>query len=732
MIIRNTLKAAALASVCLVPLAAAAQDDTGFAMPETPPNTQALTTISNKPAEVYDNEATIGLRGQSSTSAAYGRYNGWYNDGIDVVGSLKLHSHQDWKSADTSYLYFDAKDLAFGGGSFNIAPNSEVDLRTGDQGSWGLSADYWADTYVASNNFSALYNTNGTRTGGISLYGSGGGVNPANIAKMQDFLVGTRRDRGSVSAKYIYGDLLFTGGLTHEHKEGTQEGFIDFPTNATFLEPIDYDTDRVDAAAAYNTHNLQASLGYTFSKFTDNNTAIDFQNVNTTTTGAVYVLPPSNMAHQFTGQVGYNLGETTRLNFNGVYGLQLQNDNFQPATLNTAVAVASPPRNSLDGLVQTVFGNVALSTQPMPKTDLRISYTVDLRENNTPAEYGVEGLRLDNGSGVTRLTPRTPLNESWTKQTATITAGYRILPSTRVTLGYTYRDTDRSDALIKTNTENEASAQVHTTFGNSTTGSLGYTHSVRTASVPNYQIWSQIQAGGADCGQTNGGYTPDCVQIPYYMAGRTEDAVKERLTQSIGSDASASFGVGFANDHYPSVNYGRTRDYKITAGPDLNYRFSPDTEAHAFYTFERSYNTFDDNSVANPGAHPQDNWSETTTADTHTFGMGGTTKPFGDVKVGADYYFSYGFSDFAESGVIAGVVGAPIDQLPNVTSMLNSFKLHGEYEYAPGVTLYLGYGFDRLISNDWAMYGATAAYSSGEGNPSYAVHSVISRVSFKW
>lgn len=81
------------------------------------------------------------------------------------------------------------------------------------------------------------------------------------------------------------------------------------------------------------------------------------------------------------------------------------------------------------------------------------------------------------------------------------------------------------------------------------------------------------------------------------------------------------------------------------------------------------------------------------------------------------------------------------DILPAVTSMDNSVNIHADYAYSPDITVHMGYGFDRLIMNDWALWGAGAPVgenatglqlTTGEGNPSYAVHTILTSVSFKW
>ena len=70
---------------------------------------------------------------------------------------------------------------------------------------------------------------------------------------------GTRRDIIGGDFKYIFGDWTFTGAFRHEHKEGSMEESFDGPWGGTaFALPIDYDTDRYDASAAYNTRLYQA------------------------------------------------------------------------------------------------------------------------------------------------------------------------------------------------------------------------------------------------------------------------------------------------------------------------------------------------------------------------------------------------------------------------------------------------------------------------------------------
>lgn len=735
MIIRKTFKAAALASVCLLPLVAAAQaaDDTGFDLPEAMPNTQELKRISDQPGET-NNEVTVGLRGQSSTSAEYGRYNGDYRQGASIIGDFKLSGRSDWKSTDTYYYNLNAQDLKLGfGGTYDLAPNSSLHLKVGNQGTWGLTADYDAITYVASNSFTTPFDKNGTLVNAYTLStGAATSLARASLAENTD-LVGTRRDRGSVELKYMLGDWAMTSGLVHEHKEGTMvetmtvggtnTGLINFPM------PINYDTDRFTAKAEFGTPKLQANVAYSFSNFRDNNAGgFAFQGftLSTAASGAtpvngVYSQAPNNMAHQLSTQLGYNLTDTTRINANLVYGVQLQNDGLVAASLtpNTTSTYSGNP-TSLDGMVQTMFGNVAITSRPFKDVDTRLSYTVDDRQSNTPNKLQVVGDPTDSRTSAAKY--RDAIAVSWLKNTVAAEAGYRVLDNTKLTVGYNLRTVTRSEAMVHNTVENEATAKLRTTFTPEVTGSLGYSHSIRSASAPDYSVWQRV-GNGTDC--TQGNLPPNgCTSIPTFMAARTQDSISSRVNTMLGQDATAGFiAKGITND-YNDQRYGVIRDYSIITGPDLTYRFGPGAEAHAFYTYQIKYRK------TNGQSRENNSISDTT----NTTGISGSWQLTDDLKIGADYVYSYGSEVFEQSYGGWGSTTVGGGYIPNVTSMLNTVKVHGEYEYVPGITLSLGYGFDSLSTSDWALWGSGSAGQvlTGESNPSYHVHTVMSSVAFKW
>jgi MtrB/PioB family decaheme-associated outer membrane protein len=757
--------------------------------------------LSAEPAPVvsapvsFDNEVTVGVDAVTQKSAAFGRYNGLNDSGFGTMGSLNLNNRDAWDSGKTDYFHFDAYNVDFGRGTF--APESSANLKVGEQGTWGMNFGYDAMTYTASDHFTTILDSSGRLVPGMvnALTSNGAFINNANLSgnTAANFYsttgktnaafagpalgstnevvdnIGTRRDKGTVGGNYLFRNWLLTSSFSDEHKEGTLEqsmttagsntGFVAFPM------PVNYDTENFKAAAAYSTQQLQAKLSYNFSNFIDNNAggyAFQGWNFAAVSNGlaapntrytsyemnGIYALPPSNQAHEVTGEVGYNVTPSTRINGTLKYGLQLQNDPFDAATGNaytltnatTSRQLASNP-GSLNGFVNTIFGNAAVTSTPMDKVNLRASYTADLRDPETKS-MGIYGDPTD----TTALKYRLAVPEGWTKQGIALEAGYHILPSTRATLGYAFRDDRRSNAITHETQENEGSAKVHTTFTPNLMGSIGYVHNERTASAPDYSLWNvQINS---DCGSSvAAGNTLGCQQVPFYEAARTEDAVTTNLMGTIAPDASANLFIKFANDQYHNNNatynnvvnpsVGINQDYSLQIAPSLNYHLSEDTNVHVFYTFLRDYRTMRalnaGSGVTVPGVGY---YSETSTYDIHTAGVGGDWHATDKLKLTADYTVSYGNQAFSQGGSWDTTQASQTfggDPNLSTNSMDHVVRLNAAYDYTSAAELFVGYEFDSLSMSDWAMTGASVGQVlTGDVPARYNVSTVMAGMKLKF
>ena len=626
--------------------------------------------------------------------------------------------------------------------------------------------------FSSSNSFFTPTISCSASTGKYSYKIAGNAMANYGLANASEYEISTRRDRVAIDGGYRRGSWLFTAGLSHEHKEGTlEQSMTTAGSNAgmvAFPMPVNYDTDIYSAAAAYTTDLFQANFAYELSDFVDNNKAgYRFEGYNVATVAnstapsgvgptlgattytpyemsGVYSLPPSNQAHSFTAQLGYNISENTRLNGTFVYGLQLQNDPFVAATGNSFVLhsatlgpqLASNP-SSLNGRVQTFFGNVTLTTRPMNRLDLKAAYTIDERKPQTRPMW-IYGDATD----TTALKFREAVPESWTKQQFVLTAGYRVMRDTKITLGYTYRDAHRTNAITHDNRDNEESVKLQSTFHETATASLGYVHADRSASAPDFSLWNvQINS---DCGNSTLG-TLGCQQVPFYEAARTQDAVTGMFTDALSAKASLSVFAKYVNNQYHGVNavynatvnpsVGINRDYSIQIGPDLTYEPAKTDQFHVFYSFLRTYRAMralNNQSVVGGGNY----FSEATTYDVQTAGVSYTKQATPKLKLGADYVYSYGAVGFAQNGTWANNEAGQAyggDPLLTTRSTDHQLKLHASYDYSQNLSLYFGYRFDSLDTTDWALVGPTVGQVlTGALPPHYNVSTVVAALKLRF
>jgi len=746
----RSLKAALAAGVCLLPLQALAQ------------STQAAAAAG--PAAPGDNWITVGGQYQSSGSDYFGRFTGQNHPGFYGLGDFHLDFRDPWDSGNTRYYSADGRDLGL--------PDRSVTVRAGQQGSWGVTFSYDGIPYYAQDHYLSVWQQGGVLVPGVQPGSLSNTANAGNLLWNEP--LSTQRDIFTGTGTYIWGDWTFTGKIRHDHKHGLQANSLAIlaapAATATslatsglgyFAQPIDYDMDRYDALAEYANSRLQVQVGYTFSQFTNNNPVDALSNPFAFPQGAAlgpagsnpalvtsyYTSPPSNSEHQVKLLVGYNFSSTTRLNANFAYGVQMQNDSYAPfnGNGNANLGVYSVPRSSFDGLVQTVFGNVALTSQPLPNLDIRLAYTIDDRDNQSPRNrYAISA--VDNATVTTPASGYYNLPFSYNHQTATAEAGYRIRPQTKVSAGYRFDDTYRTFADTSVVIENSEWAQVRSQIVPDVFAALKYTHSNRVAQNYNTNGTYSYLCNGTPCESEPVG------MVLYYLASRTRDEVKSTIDWSPNEKITGSLMVRYADDQYPDTTYGMRSNTNLSVGPDITYQISPALMVHGFYTFEQIY--FNQNSLyasAGTGLGPTGTgfsapWNLKTTDQTHTLGITLDWQAIPNkLKFSADYNFAYGNTNYAlgDGGYLVGgkvtaanLANLAIQPLPDVTAMLNSISLRGEYTFRPNMTLIGGYAYERFSYADFAYnVGSTQyvnAFFPGSLKPNFGIHVVGAALRYRF
>jgi MtrB/PioB family decaheme-associated outer membrane protein len=790
MIIRKALSAIALATTCLTPLVAFADD-------------AAPTTYTHGDIQV-DVGGVIG-----NNANQFGRYNGLNSGGVfGGVGEFNVTNAAPWDSGDAHFFMMNGRDLIFQSSGHlgtgissssawasdthnSLANAGSLGFRVGEQGVWEVGFNYEAITYTG-NVIDSLYTVNGglaTLNHGLAPWGGAtttrAGVTTFTIAglaatgAMQPVQTGTRRDIFAGNFKYLWGDWTFTGAIRHEHKEGSLEESFDGPYGGTaFGLPVNYDTDRYDMTAAYTTRHLQGMVQYSFSHFTDNvnfvnlpyptsNTAAPFQR------SAAYSTPPSNDAHYLTFMGATDVIPYTHINANARIGLELQDNQFAPNTADPTVPSSAMGFGLLNSNLQGTSANspemaaeiyqlkLSAASHPLPNVDTRIYYGLDGRDvslNQYKVNVGGTGGSSDSAlTGTAFVVP-----QDWFKQNAGIEGGYRFLPeyNSKVTLGYRYDAIDRSNAQVGHSSKSTASIILSSDFGPQVNSKLSFEYADRTGSMTYLGPWTYLAQGPAYSGA-------------YYQAPMTSESVTFRTDYLPLDNLTTELFLQFKNENYnyaaaTVANGGTTatlpltgsgqgikQDYALSVGPDINYRPSPTTNVHFFYTYELLFYNNTGNGACSElsqlAAVPAvctgsaGYFQNKQTSGTHTVGLAGEWQVNEKLKLKAEYTFSYGSVMFGEfNGVFVSnptLSNQNVGNYPDINSLMNNIRLTATYDVMPNITLVLQGLFTSFHNNDWndtanAAQGAgTTAVSiltPGYASPNYTVAALVAGVKLRF
>jgi hypothetical protein len=771
MITRNALRCVALATTCLAPLVARADD---------PPSGSAPFPATHGEIQVD----VGGIMGNNPNQA--GRYNGFNTTGVFFgIGELDIYARAPWNSGDVRFIELDGDNLTYRTGNHlgsglnsdnswansvhnSLVNSGSLEFKGGDQGIWQAGVTYDSMTYTG-NVIDSLYTVN---SGGIATLNNGlapwggataraaGRVNSFTVPQLQatgamlPFQTGTRRDLFGSNFKVFWDNWTFKGALSHEHKEGSMEESFDGPWGGTaFGLPINYDTDRYDLSAAYTTHHLQALFQYTFSHFNDNvsfvnlpyptsNTAAPFQR------SAAYSTPPSNDAHYLTFMVGTDVVPLTHINVNGRVGLEVQNDTFAPNTadpapsgagLNTLNSLGQGTTASSPNMMADIYQlKVSAASRPLKNVDTRLYYGLDGRSvtlNQYQVYAGGTGGAAADATGAAAIggTQFFVVPQDWIKQNAGLDVGYRILPEydTKVTVGYRVDSIDRSNAQVGRSWTNTGTVALMSAFGTEVNGKLSFDYVDRSGSLSYITPWFNLT-----------GSPSPTYSGAYYQAPMTSEAITLRADYSPTEKLSGSLYVRFKNENYKypaatlagtapgtvpplsGTGQGIRQDYSLSVGPDINYRPTAELNLHFFYTYEQLY--YDNVGNGQCSVAPITALCTGTvgffrnqdTSSTHTVGVSGDWKVNEKLRLRAEYTLSYGTVMFGEfDGVFVPVATQSFQNLtnyPDINSLMNNVKVTATYQLMPNIELVAQGMYTSFHNNDW---NDTANAIQGAGTP---------------
>jgi len=639
----------------------------------------------------------------SDDSAKFGEYTGRNEEGAYVVADADGR----YRSKDALWLDLSAVDLGL--------DSRYVGIEGGKQGMYQLHLSYKQLPHNISD--TAVSPFIGFGTSSLTLPSN---WVPAGTTTTMTALDGSLRGVDLETERRLF-DLgasltpvkhwAFAANVRHEEKTGTRGTGGAFVFNDSQLPmPVDYKTDQIDVSAAYSIARFRARIAYYGSIFRNDNDAFTWANpyVPLVTGGAVgqIALAPSNAFHQILLSAGYDLDERTQISADVAFGRMTQDETFLPYTINSTLTTQPLPRSSLDGRVDTLSGNLKLTSVLTDKIRINAALTYDDRDNRTPRAL-YEWITTD----TTAATPRSNLPYSFTRSVAKADGTYAMAPDVRIDAGCEFDEYKRD--LQEVSKTHEGSC-----WGKATI------HAKEQADI--MLMWTHAQRTVSD-------YVPDPEDTPpqnplmrkYDMADRDRDIVRLRVDVTpgerldIGLDGSATW------DNYFKSVIGLLDGRSWAAAADAAYALTESMSATVYLSHEQ----IKSRQANAENLAPSPLWFGDNEDTIDSAGAGIKYRADDKLDIGLDYTYSRSVGEVS-------IQGAPLG-FPDLTTRLNSAKLYVDFRPKQKLSLHLAYWYEDYRSEDWALDGVTPSTISnvlafGQESPSYQVNVITLSGSYQF
>ena len=613
------------------------------------------------------NEMQLGLGYVSDDAYKFGRYNGMQTKGPFIIGDFKGRYYEEdghfWRVRGTN-LGLESRYLL---------------LEGGVQGSYKFFLEYDELPNYKNNTvqtpFSGIGGNNLTLPAGFDI----------DNMTLNSFELETKRRRAKVGAMFIPKEnWQFDIDFSHENKQGVDATGAAIANGATQLmrttttsllpEPIDQDTDIVNATLSYAGDGGQVDLKYQMSLFDNNNDSLSWQDpFNPVATGSMS-LAPDNEFHQLSLTGGYTLPYKSRLTGLISMGRMTQNQNFQPYTVGGAL----PATSSLNGEVWLTNAQLKLTSRPVNRLRLNAELRYNERDNKTSvAAY--DYIVLDSHPGVT--VQNRPY--SYKNNRIKLDANYRFNAITSLRGGYKYNEMKRN----YTNAEREDTKE----------DTLFAKWKIKAHSTVDVALFGEVSS--RDGSDYNSLATENPAMRKYYLADRDRTKVGTTIDYMATDKLFFSARVDYNKDDYTDSVIGLTEAIQPVYTVDFSYQPRHNITTYGYYTYENI-----ESSQAGFDVSPSltTNWEADFEDTFDTIGLGAKWTDLGKWELGADIVYSK--SSGASQMKDLNNPGTE-DQYPDTKTELTSVKLWSNYSYSKQLIYKVGFWFEDYTADNWAVDG---------------------------
>lgn len=699
-----------------------------------------------------ENYVELGVGYNSQDSLRFGQFSG-----LTKQGGFPLAGF-NWLSRDEAN---DAKYWQIHGANLGL-DSRKLQVQGGEQGIWGASFSF--EGLKKSQTDTARFQHSGLGTSTVTLpagFTRAATATAANFpdAQFNKFDIQHGRDIYRLGLNTLLDkEWDFKVNFREDRRDGTRlTGLIFSDGNAMILPyQIDDRTQQLEAVLAYTSKLAQFQIGYTYSKFSNN---LDAFNVQSPFSGANLnnrlSLAPDNDYHQVNATGAYKFGDTTRLRATYSHGIARQNETFLAYSVNGAAATTALPRNSLEGKVVNTLLDVALTTKPIDKMNLKVAYQYRDSDNKTPiAQFRYASRDAAAVGAATSNTVRTNAPVSTTERKASVEGDYEIAPKTVLRAGLEHSDkkytlSDRTDTQT-----DRLTVELRKPIADEFLGSLAYVYTQRRGSDYDKNVFFRNTYTGTNyqttITATNGGLTNNPSMRSFMYADYNEDRLRASGNWTISETLSLQGVVDGYKQNMRGPNCGQFSDalqplaITATLSSTCLGRNSADGGSLSVdlqYQPEENLTTFAFANISQTGvkevgrqwtrtnatgATDTTNWYGDIAYRDQTLGFGLKWQPEEKWDLGGTYVLNNGAG---KSGVTTNNGLAAATPLPDTWSKLHSLQLFAKWDYSKQMSWRFNYLYENLRSYDWAttelgttVPGVTAVLFTGQQAPRYSNH----------
>ena len=668
--------------------------------------TLAIPAYGHDIAEVHEDHETeifgfveAGVGYQSDDSLLFGRYTGLTDKGPFFIGNLDVSS----KKNDGTHTQVSGRHLGL--------DSRSILFNHGVQGRYELDLIYRQLPNFVSDTAVTPYVDGEDNT--LTLPGS---VLDEQIYRQVDIETERQRTGGKLSitpAKNWKMGLAFR----REEKEGTGQmgGALGFSARnqavSTLPKPIDYTTDLIDASIDYAKGKGHIQLAYHLSMFRNANESLSWQNPFPAPDGTAgefgrLALEPDNDFQQLMMTGGYRLPWNTYLTGVLSSGLMMQDEQFLPYTINDNIPTRSLPRESLDGKIRQNIVYLKLASRPIHNWNFNGSYRYHDHDNQTPqASYTFPiADSFHTGTNAKDEIDLTVTNQpfSYTRQLAKLDGKYRFGRGASLTLGYNFEDMRRDNSEIDETDEHEVWGKFKWKLG------LDQVTQIIGGTIDSWLKFGHTSRDGSGyhppATDEEGLYIENPLLRKYNLADLERDEARLYLTFSPTDKLNFATNLSYARDEYDESVVGLTGARNSSATIEATLVPVEDITTYAYYTRDliKSEQAGREAEAVQSGSLTErygPDWFGRTDDTMDNFGLGLQWQEIlPKLDVGADYVYSRG-----KGMTELQIAGAT--PFPNIKTVLNSFKLYGQYNHTRNLAFRLRYWHEEYDSEDWSLEG---------------------------